>query len=84
MITVMYFASLREQLNQASEQLQLPDEVKTVGDLRKNLAQRGTQWASAFDDQALVMMSVNHTMSNNDTAISDGDEVAFFPPVTGG
>ncbi len=84
MIKVMYFASLREQLNQESEQIELPDEVQTVGDLRKNLAKRGAHWASAFDDQALVMMSVNHTMSNNDTAISDGDEIAFFPPVTGG
>lgn len=84
MINVLYFASLREQLNKTSEQMQLPSDVQTVGDLRQSLCERGDIWAHLFDAEALVMMSVNQSMSHSDTAIADGDEIAFFPPVTGG
>jgi molybdopterin synthase sulfur carrier subunit len=84
MITILYFASLREQLNKTSEQLTCPDGVSTVGDLRDWLCQRGAPWSQVLDAKALVMMSVNHSMTDALSVISDGDEIAFFPPVTGG
>jgi molybdopterin synthase sulfur carrier subunit len=84
MIKVLYFASLREHLKQTSEQMELPNDISTVGELRQRLAKRGGLWLQLFDPEALVMMSVNQAISENKTAIKDGDEIAFFPPVTGG
>lgn len=84
MITVLYFASLREQLNERNEQFDLPAQVSTVGELRQWLCGRGAVWAKMLGKDALVMMSVNQAMSNSETLISEGDEIAFFPPVTGG
>jgi len=84
MITILYFASLRESLGQAGEQLKCPEGVSTLGELRAHLCLRGAPWSQVLDSQALVMMSLNQSLSDESDAISDGDEVAFFPPVTGG
>lgn len=84
MINILYFASLREQLNKTDEQIELPTKVRTVGDLRQELSQRGDIWAQLLDPEALVMMAVNQSISDSKTEIADGDEIAFFPPVTGG
>lgn len=84
MIKVLYFASLREHLEQASEQMELPQNITTVGDLRQRLCERGALWSQLFDPQALIMMSLNQSICENNTSITDGDEIAFFPPVTGG
>ena len=84
MITILYFASLREQLNLDREQLDRPDGVSTVGDLRKWLCRRGAPWSVLLAEESLVMMSLNHAMTDTEATISDGDEIAFFPPVTGG
>ena len=84
MITILYFASLREQLNTSREQLECPAGVSSIGELRQWLCQRGSTWAQVLDEDALVMMSLNHSMSDASASISEGDEIAFFPPVTGG
>lgn len=84
MITILYFASLREQLNKASEQLECPETVSSVGELRAWLCARGSPWSQVLDADALVMMSINHSMADPGSDIKDGDEIAFFPPVTGG
>ena len=84
MITIFYFASLREQLNRASEQLDCPEGVNTVGEMRQWLGQRGSPGAQVLHQDALVMMSLNQAMTDELARISDGDEIAFFPPVTGG
>ena len=84
MITILYFASLRERLKLSSEELDLTQDVKTAGDLRQCLCARGEPWSQLLDEQTLVMMSVNKTMAASDKCIGDGDEIAFFPPVTGG
>ncbi|MYM28469.1 molybdopterin synthase subunit MoaD [Duganella sacchari] len=82
-ITVKFFASVREALGASSESLALPDGVNTVGALRDHLAARGENWQQALSHPAL-RMACNQVMCSADTALADGAEVAFFPPVTGG
>ena len=83
-VTVLFFASLREQLGQPREQLELPASVATVGALREHLRARGGAWANAFATNRPVRAAVNQDMVQPAAAIKTGDEVAFFPPVTGG
>ncbi|QID17659.1 molybdopterin converting factor subunit 1 [Nitrogeniibacter mangrovi] len=82
-IELRYFASLREALGQADETLELPAGVDTVGALRAHLAARGETWARLAPGHN-VRAAVNHAMVGDDAAVQGGDEVAFFPPVTGG
>lgn len=83
MITVLYFARLREALGCGSEQIATPAGVTSVGALRDHLAARGDAWAAALGG-ATVRVAVNQVVAGPATPIADGDEVAFFPPVTGG
>jgi molybdopterin synthase sulfur carrier subunit len=83
MIKILYFASLREKLGCGSEELELPAGVVDIGSLLSALAQRGGEWASLAAVKNLKS-AVNQEMSRNATPVKDGDEVAFFPPVTGG
>ncbi len=80
MIRVMYFARLRDQLGSPGEQIEAPP--ATLGALVDQLAARGDDWAEAFSGS--VLMAVNQEMADRDTPLAEGDEVAFFPPVTGG
>ena len=84
MIQVRYFASLREQLGTDAEQIELPEGVEDLSGLATHLKDRGGVWAAAFDPQRTLMMARNQEAANPATAVADGDEVAFFPPVTGG
>ncbi|QYF93189.1 molybdopterin converting factor subunit 1 [Massilia sp. PAMC28688] len=83
-ITLRFFASVREQLGTSQEQLTLPAGVATVGEVRTFLQQRGGLWSDALGQDRPLRMAFNHVMCAPDTAIADGGEVAFFPPVTGG
>ena len=84
MITVIYFARLREALGKASEQLALPAGVSNLASLRELLRKRGGAWSEELAEERPVRAAVNQDMARGDTAIRDGDEIAFFPPVTGG
>ena len=83
-IHVLYFASLREKLGKDREDLDLPAGVDTVAALRAHLQARGGAWAEALADGKLLRAAVNQDMAPMGAAIQAGDEVAFFPPVTGG
>jgi sulfur-carrier protein len=83
MIRLRYFASLRETLGIADEQLELPANIRDVSDLVRWLRERGGNWDSALADRQLHV-AVNQVIASPNTAIGDGDEVAWFPPVTGG
>jgi len=83
-ITLRYFAALREAVGMGQEELALPDDVKTVGQVRELLRARGGVWAEALAPEKAVRMASNQVMCAADTAVVDGGEVAFFPPVTGG
>jgi len=80
---VLYFASLRETLGRAEEMVEAPAEVSSVAALQRFLAERGTG-VPALVPGRNVRAAVNQVMVKDDVAIADGDEVAFFPPVTGG
>ncbi|WP_188569213.1 molybdopterin converting factor subunit 1 [Undibacterium terreum] len=83
-IELRFFASIREKLGTSAEQASLPVEVKTVGDVRAWLMTRGGPWAEALAEGRALRMAYNQQMCGADTAIADGGELAFFPPVTGG
>lgn len=81
---ILFFAALREQLGCAQIALELPSDVATIGQLRTHLCQRGHDWQNALAPTRAVRAACNQTMAQHDTPVRDGDEVAFFPPVTGG
>ena len=83
-IKVLYFARLREAFDCAEESLVLPEGVADVAGLGALLRQRGGAWASELGEGRAVRAAVNQDMADPSTPIADGDEVAFFPPVTGG
>lgn len=83
-ITLLYFARLREALGTGREQLALPAGVSTLGALRAHLAQRGGAWAKEMAEGRNLRAAVNQEVATPDSPLKDGDEVAFFPPVTGG
>ena len=83
MINVLYFARLKEQLNTTSEELEASS-LSTIADIILQLTARGGVWEEAFGNGQTVMMAVNQEMSDAASSVKDGDEVAFFPPVTGG
>lgn len=84
MITVLYFARLREALGMGTERIALPATVRDLEGLRALLVARGGVWEQELAPSKPVRAAVNQAMAPGDTQITDGDEVAFFPPVTGG
>lgn len=81
---LLYFAWLREKAGVSEETADVPADVVTVGQLLDWLEARGGGYAEAFADRKVVRVAVNQEYVNLDHAVSAGDEVAFFPPVTGG
>lgn len=82
MIKVLFFAHLKETLDCATLDVSA-NEAATISQLRHNLSEKGDVWASNLAS-GKTLAAVNQAMANDDTAIKTGDEVAFFPPVTGG
>jgi molybdopterin synthase sulfur carrier subunit len=82
-INLKYFASVREALG-SGETVSLPDGVVTVGSVRAWLIARGEPWAAALAPERALRMACNQRMCEADAPVAAGDEVAFFPPVTGG
>ena len=81
---VLYFAWLRARIGQAEEDLALPAEVRDVAGLLDWLRRRGGKHAEALRDLSVIRVAVNREYVGHDHPIRDGDEVAIFPPVTGG
>ncbi len=83
-LTILYFAWLRERVGSAQEELALRDGVETVADLMDYLSALDAGHAAAFRNRAVVRCAVNQEFVDASSPIRAGDEVAFFPPVTGG
>jgi len=84
MIRILYFARLRERLGVADETIPPLAGKATVGDLAAMIRRRGGAWAEALGTDQAILAAVNQELARPDTPVADGDEVAFFPPVTGG
>lgn len=84
MNSLLYFARLREALGVSSEQVDLPAEVSDVAGLVAWLRNRGGAWDEELAPGRAFRVAVNQDMADAATALKDGDEVALFPPVTGG
>jgi molybdopterin synthase sulfur carrier subunit len=82
-LTILYFASLRETVGTGRERLELPPQVHTVAQLRAHLAARGESWGALGAGRNL-RCAVNQQIADLGAELREGDEVAFFPPVTGG
>lgn len=83
-ITLVYLARLREVLGTPSEKVELPRDVGTVAALLAWLRSRGGAWAAELAPGRAVRVAVNFGVAKADTPIRAGDEIALFPPVTGG
>ena len=84
MVTLLYFAGLRESLSCSREQVPLASASATVSNVIEQLRSRGEHWAEAFAPGRNFRVAVNQQMADAATPVKPGDEVAFFPPVTGG
>ena len=84
MLNLLYFAWVKERMGRAAESLPIPPGVATVGALATWLHDRDEQGARAFADPSVIRAAVNQDFADPATPIADGDEIAFFPPVTGG
>jgi molybdopterin synthase sulfur carrier subunit len=82
MIKIVFFAALREQLDCAELSLSAAD-AKTVNDIKQLLCDKNEKWQQTFSNTSLLS-AVNHDMVDGTHVVKSGDEVAFFPPVTGG
>lgn len=81
---VLYFALLRERVGMAEETVSPPDGVRTVAELIAWLRGRSEQHEAALANSALVRVAVNQDYAQPGDPVRPGDEIAFFPPVTGG
>jgi molybdopterin synthase sulfur carrier subunit len=81
MIKVLFFAQIREVLQ--CDSLEIQSAPTNLEELRNQLASKSELWAETIKGNS-ALAAVNQTISDNQVALKDGDEVAFFPPVTGG
>lgn len=81
MIKVLFFAQVRELVG--TDTVEVAAEFSTVEALRQHLAAKSDRWSLALEDGKLLA-AVNQTLVSFDSPVKSGDEVAFFPPVTGG
>ena len=84
MIELLYFAWVRERIGMDGERLALPAGVDTVAGLLDHLESRGDAYRAALGERGRLRVAVNHGFAPLDAPVQAGDEVAVFPPVTGG
>ena len=68
----------------SEENIDVPDSIKTIAQLRVYLADRGGVWAEVLAEGKVLRCALNHQMVDANTPLQEGAEIAFFPPVTGG
>jgi len=81
---LLYFAWVRERIGKEQEEVELPAEVTTVGDLVRWLAARGDEYAHAFANPKVVRAAIDRRHVKPDASLAGAREIAFFPPMTGG
>ena len=81
---VKYFSWIKEHIGKSEEQIDLPSHITNINQLINYLNEIDEKYNLIFEKKELIKIAVNKTYSSFDTNISDNDEIAFFPPVTGG
>ncbi len=83
-MVVKYFSWIKEHIGKSEEQIDLPSNITNVNQLINYLNEIDEKYNIIFEKKELIKIAVNKTYSSFDTIISNSDEIAFFPPVTGG
>lgn len=83
-VKVIFFASLRDAVGTGTETVELAGDAASVAQVREALIAKGEAWAHAFRNLKRIRAAVNPELAGDDAVVKEGDEVAFFPPVTGG
>jgi len=83
-VKFLYFAWLREQTGISEEEVALPDDISTVGELIKWQRARGPEFETAFGQDDVIRVAIDQTHARPETMLAGAREIAFFPPVTGG
>ena len=81
---VLYFAWIKDKLGKSHEEIKVNDNIKTINDLIKLLKQTNENYNDVFKDTSSIKVSINMETAKFEDTIHDNDEVAFFPPMTGG
>ena len=81
---IKYFSWIKEHVGKSEEQIELPDHINDVNELINYLNELDKKYSLILEKKKLIKIAVNKTYSSFDTSISNSDEIAFFPPVTGG
>ncbi|TPP10610.1 molybdopterin converting factor subunit 1 [Rhizobium glycinendophyticum] len=84
MVKLVYFAWVRERIGKGEEDIALPDDVKTAGDLIAHLASLGDEYAEALRFPEAIRVAVNQEHVEHDESIAGAREIGIFPPMTGG
>jgi sulfur-carrier protein len=84
MTKLKYFAWVRERIGMSEEEVELPADVKTAGDLLKFLSSRGDGFAEALQHPKVIRVAINLEHVGHDEPIAGAREIALFPPMTGG
>jgi sulfur-carrier protein len=83
-LTLRYFAWVREKVGRTEERVSVPPEIGTVGELMAWLKQRGPEYALAFERESVIRTAIDQRHVKPQARLDEAREVAFFPPVTGG
>tara|TARA_B100001778_G_C18545873_1_gene610612 strand:+ start:1034 stop:1285 length:252 start_codon:yes stop_codon:yes gene_type:complete len=81
---IKYFSWVKDQIGEESENITITEQIITVKDLINYLKKKNDKYAKAFDDDSVIRCAVNMEVTDLNHKISDNDEIAFFPPMTGG
>tara|TARA_B100000886_G_C20150464_1_gene377809 strand:+ start:91 stop:342 length:252 start_codon:yes stop_codon:yes gene_type:complete len=83
-MVIKYFSWIKEHIGKSEEQITIPSDIINVDQLINYLNERDTKYNLLFEKKELIKIAVNKTYSSFDTEVNNKDEIAFFPPVTGG
>jgi len=83
-VRIVYFAWVRERIGKGSEEIELPEGVKTVGELIAHLATLGEEYAAVFEVPKVIRAAIDEEHADHDELIGNAREIALFPPMTGG
>ena len=83
-MVIKYFSWIKEQIGKSEEQITIPSDITNVNQLINYLNEKDTKYSLIYEKKELIKIAINKTYSSFDAKISNDDEIAFFPPVTGG